>query len=151
MDSPNNPEIERIAKKLGDEYRYMLTHPDFVAFESVTGVATPHSLRNLYSNAQLLLSAPGHFVPDVWIQEFTPLVPHNEMISVGGRKLISLAAGWDSDSFFCELTGDLSSVPLHVHWDDRPDRRGVLHPDDFEDLGITLEELLVREWRPFAQ
>jgi hypothetical protein len=111
----------------------------------------PQSLRTLYSNAERLLSAPGHFVPDVWIQGFTPLVPHHEMLTVGSRKLICLASGWDSDGFFCELTGDISSVTIHVHWDDRADGIGVLHPDDFEELGITLEELLEREWRPFVK
>ena len=151
MTHQNDPEIERIAKKMGDEYRYKLTHPDFVAFESdnwrIRAAIPAHSV---FQCGTIVKCSRPHCTGRLDSRVYA-LVPHHEMLTVGSRKLICLASGWDSDGFFCELTGDISSVPIHVHWDDRADRIGVLHPDDFEELGITLEELLEREWRPFVK
>ena len=143
MNSSDNDDAQRNASRISAEYREKLTRADFAAFESSTGLQLPTSLRDLYANSTLLLSTPGCFAPDFWIQYFAPLVPITETITFNGRTLMHLACGDDGEPILAELTGDSSRVPLLVQWDslDKP-------PHDIEDLNITLETLLQREWRP---
>ena len=139
----NSEDVRRIAAQIGVEYRDRLTRADFASFESTTRLRLPDSLRALYSNTSLLLSTPGCFAPDFWIQSFSPLPPFTETFIFNGRTLMHLACGDDGEPILAELTGDASRVPLLVQWG-QPD-----HPaHDIEDLGITLEALLQREWRP---
>ncbi|WP_144043461.1 hypothetical protein [Rhodopirellula baltica] len=143
MNSRDNEDVNRIAAQLGAEYRDKLTRGDFASFESATGLQLPDSLRSLYSNTTLLLSTPGCFAPDFWIQNFSPLPPFTETFIFNGRTMMHLACGDDGEPILADLTGDTSRVPLLVQWD-QPGHP----PDDIEDLGITLEALLQREWRP---
>ena len=143
MNSRDNDDVQRIAAQLAADHREKLTRADFAAFEVATGLQLPNSLRALHSDASLLLSAPGCFAPDFWIQGFSPLPPITETFIFNGRTLMHLAGGNDGEPILAELTGDLSRVPLLVQWD-RPDQP----PEDIEDLNITLEALLKREWRP---
>ncbi|GAB5516928.1 hypothetical protein [Rhodopirellula baltica] len=143
MNSPDNDDVQRIAAQIGAKYRDRLTRADFASFESATGLQLPDSLRALYSNTSLLLSTPGCFAPDFWIQSFSPLLPFTETFIFNGRTMMHLACGEDGEPILAELTGDASRIPLLVQWDESD------YPaHDIEDLGITLEALLQREWRP---
>lgn len=143
MNPHDHEDTQEKARRLGESHREKLTRADFAAFELATGLELPHSLRQLYSDASLLLSTPGCFLPDFWIQCFAPLVPTTETFKFNGRTLMHLACGYDGEPILAELTGDASVVPLLVQWDESNES-----PCDIEDLEITLESLLQREWSP---